>query len=143
VKWRNTVKVPINEIHVRERLRAHIGDIEPLKASIQKVGLLNPILINHSKELISGNRRLEACRQLGWTEIEVTHIDTGKNRVKELDLEYHENLGRLNLVEDEERAYDRHRNSLLHPPVRRSRIGGWLHRLWELIKKLLTRNKNG
>ena len=134
------MKVPINEIHVRERLRSQIGDIESLKVSIQRVGLLNPILINDSKELISGNRRLEACRQLGWTEIEVTLMDTGKDRVKELDLEYHENLGRLNLVNDEVRTYDQRRDSLIHPPVRRSLIGGWLHRLWELIKKLFTRN---
>lgn len=137
------MKVQINEIHVRERLRSHFGDIEPLKASIQKVGLLNPILINKSKELISGHRRLEACRQLGWMEIEAALIDTKKDSVKELDLEYHENLGRLNLIDEEERTYIQRRDSLLRPPGSRSLVGRWLHRLWELIKKLFTRKESG
>lgn len=136
------MKVQIHKIHVRERLRSQIGDIEPLKASIQKVGLLNPILVNKRNELISGNRRLEACKQLGWTEIEATLIDTENNRVKELDLEYHENLGRLNLVDEEERAYTQRRDLLLHPPRGRSIIARWFCLLWEFLKKLFSSEKS-
>lgn len=133
------MKVSINEIHVQERLRTYIGGIEPLKVSIKKVGLLNPILINKSRELISGNRRLEACKQLGWTEIEATTIDTGKDKVRELDLEYHENLGRINLTDEEERAYVQRLDSLLHPPAHRNPIVYWIQRLWERIKKFFSR----
>ena len=116
-----------------------MGDVESLKESIREVGLLNPIAVNENKELIIGFRRLEACRRLGWEEIEVVTIRTGRDRVKELDLEYHENLGRSDLTTDEYQSYLDRRSVLLRPPGRGSRILYWMRRLGDFIKRLYLR----
>ncbi|WP_231123825.1 ParB N-terminal domain-containing protein [Nocardioides sambongensis] len=51
--------------------RTDIGDLEPLKASIERLGLLQPITIAPDGTLICGRRRLEAIRELGWTTVKV------------------------------------------------------------------------
>ena len=73
--------IPIDSIEVRDRKR-EAGDVSELAASIDKLGLLNPITVKFIKGdkpelgykdktiLIAGLRRLEACKSLGWTEIE-------------------------------------------------------------------------
>lgn len=47
-----------------ERQRRDI-DVSDLLTSIKKRGVINPITLNAQGELIAGERRLEACRQLG------------------------------------------------------------------------------
>ena len=49
--------------------------MEDLMNSIKEVGLLQPLVINHLNQVISGNRRLKAIQNLGWTDVEVTRID--------------------------------------------------------------------
>jgi ParB-like chromosome segregation protein Spo0J len=62
--------VPIASIRVGERYRKHMGNLQALAASIDKEGLLHPLVINQEKRLIAGERRLRACRDiLGWKEI--------------------------------------------------------------------------
>jgi len=61
----------ISEIIITERFRKDLGDLNGLSRSIQEVGLLHPIVINERDELIAGQRRLQACKKLGWTEIPV------------------------------------------------------------------------
>ena len=46
--------------------RRDIGDLKPLRESMQRVGLLHPILIDTENNLIAGFRRLEIARQLNW-----------------------------------------------------------------------------
>lgn len=48
-------------------------DVETLKKSIAKIGLINPITINTNNELLAGARRFQAVTDLGWTEVMV-HI---------------------------------------------------------------------
>lgn len=69
------MKIPVDEIKVGERDRADLGDLDELAASIQAVGLLHPVVITESRELVAGERRLAAVRQLGWTEVPVTVVD--------------------------------------------------------------------
>jgi len=52
-----------------------LSDIDDLSQSICEVGLLQPLVINQRNEVISGNRRLKAIQNLGWTDIEVIRID--------------------------------------------------------------------
>jgi ParB family chromosome partitioning protein len=55
-------------------------NIDDLTASIKKIGLLNPPLLleNNSEYLIvCGFRRIEACRGLGWSQVEARILDPG------------------------------------------------------------------
>lgn len=137
------MKLKIEDIKIGQRIRQDLGDIASLKSSIEKVGLLNPILVDETKSLISGYRRLESCRQLGWKEIEATLVQTGKEAVRRLDLEYHENLGRLDLTTEDHQKYLQQRDILLHPPKQQALILRWLSRFWQIIKKFFSRWKSG
>jgi ParB family chromosome partitioning protein len=50
-------------------------DIETLKKSIEKVGLINPITVNKNNELLAGARRFQAVEALGWNELSVHIVD--------------------------------------------------------------------
>jgi site-specific DNA-methyltransferase (adenine-specific) len=45
--------------------------IEQLADSIDQVGLLEPLVVNSKNQVISGHRRLQAIKQLGWKSVEV------------------------------------------------------------------------
>lgn len=66
-----TTSLPISSINVAERIRRDLGDITSLAESISSIGLLSPIILNESYTLLAGERRLEACKSIGWTEIPV------------------------------------------------------------------------
>jgi ParB-like chromosome segregation protein Spo0J len=65
----------ISEIKIGNRARKDMGDIAGLAASITDVGLLHPVVISKTDELIAGERRIRAYELLGKTEIQVTVID--------------------------------------------------------------------
>ena len=46
-----------------------------LADNIRDIGLLHPISISADGALLAGQRRLEACKLLGWTEIAVTVVE--------------------------------------------------------------------
>jgi DNA modification methylase len=43
--------------------------------SIKMMGLLEPLTVNMNWEVVSGNRRFESVKKLGWKEVEVHQID--------------------------------------------------------------------
>ncbi|MFO7890079.1 MAG: ParB N-terminal domain-containing protein [bacterium] len=133
------MRLKINDIKIGSRIRQNIGDITSLKESIRTIGLLQPIIVNKKKELISGFRRLESCRQLGWTDIEAKMIETEEDKLKELDVEYHENLGRLNLSPEEKQNYLETREKLLHPKTPLQKFFLWLKNLWDMLKALFSK----
>ena len=133
------MKVNIEDIKIGNRIRQEMGDISSLKQSIQKMGLINPVIINEKNELMSGFRRLEACRQLGWIEVDVRVINTASDKVMELDLEYHENLARIDLTPDDSVTYSKVRNELLNPPKPEIKIWAFLKKIWGMIKSLFKR----
>ena len=59
-------KTPIGRLVTR-----NISDIETLAESIDHIGLIQPVVISENYELLSGYRRLHACKTLGWETIEV------------------------------------------------------------------------
>lgn len=61
----------ISDIKVGERHRRDLGDIEALAHSIAAIGLLHPITIEANGNLLTGVRRLAACKLLGWTNVSV------------------------------------------------------------------------
>lgn len=94
------MKVKVTDVKLTERIRKQVGDITGLKESIRNVGLLNPIIIDMDSQLISGLRRLEAVKQLGWEYIEVRILDIRSRRQRIL-VESEENSHRADLNPDE------------------------------------------
>jgi N6-adenosine-specific RNA methylase IME4 len=64
----------IDEIIIGERHRRDMGDIAGLAASIAELTLLHPIVIEPDGTLIAGERRLAACKLLGWTHVPVNVV---------------------------------------------------------------------
>lgn len=61
----------IADIKIGKRHRSDMGDLDALAESIRLEGLLQPIGVTEDGELVFGERRLRACRDiLGWNEIE-------------------------------------------------------------------------
>ena len=63
---------PIASIVVGERGNRDLGDgkaMEALMASIVRHDLVHPLILTPDRHLVLGARRLEACRQLGWTDV--------------------------------------------------------------------------
>lgn len=87
----------VDEIDVGFRYRRQLGDLRTLAESISEVGLLHPIVITPENRLIAGQRRLEACRLLGWAEVPVTVVDLYQAARGEA----HENFVRKNLLPSE------------------------------------------
>jgi ParB-like chromosome segregation protein Spo0J len=74
-----------------------MGDKDALAESIAEVGLLHPIVVRTDNTLIAGERRLEACKALGWSTIPATMIDIALIARGELA----ENTSRLNFCPSE------------------------------------------
>ncbi len=51
--------VSVKDIKVKNRVRKDLGNLEDLKDSLRRYGLLNPITLNSKYELIAGERRQE------------------------------------------------------------------------------------
>ena len=67
--------IKIADIKIGSRLRKKLTNIDSSAASIAKVGLLHPPVIDeNNNKSIAGFRRIKACEKLGWTEIPVTRI---------------------------------------------------------------------
>lgn len=50
--------------------------IEQIKKSIMDYGMIDPIGVWKNGEIIEGHGRYEACKQLGYVEVPVIHLDT-------------------------------------------------------------------
>jgi ParB family transcriptional regulator, chromosome partitioning protein len=127
------MRVPIEHITIDEelRIRRDPGDIASLENSIRKMGLLNPILIDENNQLVAGYRRLTACRNIGWREIEVTVVRFEGNLLKMLDAEVEENLLRKDFTAEEIELIERRREEI----IRRLRGNIW-QRFWRWLKKI-------
>jgi hypothetical protein len=77
--------VPIAEIIVGSRFRKSFTGIPELAASIEAVGLLQPIGITNTKELVFGHRRLKALESLGRTHVNVKIVETDNLLLAEHD----------------------------------------------------------
>jgi len=118
--------VPVADIDARNRLRpVSEAGVEALKASIAETGVMKDAIHVRRKKggvlvLIAGAHRLEAARQLGWTEIEAkvwTDVTDDWSRLMEID----DNLAGAEMgpldtavfLAERKRVYER-----LHPETR-------------------------
>lgn len=95
--WNGTdiVLINIDSIILGDRIRSVHDDerLKNLKASIEKEGLLQPIIINQDNKLIAGYRRYTSCKELGHTRIQAKRITT-KDNLHERLIEIKENVDR-------------------------------------------------
>jgi ParB family chromosome partitioning protein len=113
------MKINIDEIKIIDRKR-NAGDITQLSASINEIGLLQPITVTSDFRLIAGLHRLTACKHLGWQEIEVNVVDYDSEILSEL-AEIDENLIRNELTQFDKSIQTSRRKEIyeiLHPQTK-------------------------
>lgn len=92
-----SIKLALADIKLGNRTRQDLGDLDDLAESIQRYGLIEPVVINQDHTLVAGGRRLAACQQLGWAEIDVVYRETlSEDELKEIELE--ENVRRKDIT---------------------------------------------
>ena len=133
--------VNISDIKIKKRVRHELGDLEALKNSLRIYGLLNPITLNSKYELIAGERRLQAAKQLGWTNINA-NILNNLSDVDELEMELEENNQRKEFTKEELLEGYQRLEKLRNPGFWR-RILILLKKIWEwftglFAKKIIT-----
>lgn len=88
--------IEMTTIVVGERFRKDYGDIDGLASSIEKNGLLQPLVIDDDHKLLAGGRRYQAIQKLGWTHVDCHYIyeldDIARRRI-----ELEENVTRKDL----------------------------------------------
>ncbi|MEG2134902.1 MAG: ParB/RepB/Spo0J family partition protein [Clostridia bacterium] len=92
--------IRIADIKIGDRLREDLDDITALAESIKRYGLLAPPVLADDGTLVAGQRRVEAMKKPGWTEM--PYIHKGKltaERLHEIELE--ENIRRKDFTEFE------------------------------------------
>ncbi len=115
----------IDSITIDERQRKELGDIDDLADSIRRLGLIHPILLTREHALVSGHRRLLACRSLGWTDISFQFYDEIDPLQREL-VETEENTRRKDMTWREQHdAYIKYVNlrRVLEPDINMESIG--------------------
>lgn len=104
---------PIAQIVLGRSYRRELGDLADLATSIQKLGLLCPIVVTTDSVLISGRRRLEAMRQHGHTTVPVWVAAEVSDKLRTLLAIQDDNLLRKDLTPTEKAALYAEYKSLL------------------------------
>lgn len=69
-------EINISDVKIVENVRVNVKNLEGLMQDIKQHGLYNPIKVAKTKTqdyiLVQGNRRLAACKKLGWKKIAAT-----------------------------------------------------------------------
>lgn len=121
--------VSISDIKVKHRIRRDLGDLEPLKDSLRRYGLLNPITLNNKNQLIAGERRLEAAKQIGWTSINAIII-SNMTPLSQLEMEIEENNQRKEFTDEELLEGYKRLERLRNPSI--------FSKIWNIIKCFFT-----
>lgn len=89
--------INITDIKIGDRKRKALGDIEELAASLDRLGLIHPIVLDQDNNLVAGERRIRAAQHLKWTDIAyVRKDDLSESALREMELE--ENVRRLDMT---------------------------------------------
>ena len=104
-------EVKLNRTHLsKQSLRTDLGNLDELMSSIDKVGLLQPIVIRpiaDKYEVVAGNRRFEACRRLRWIKIPCHIVELDDKEAFEISLVENVQRSMLNTIE-EAKAFSRY-----------------------------------
>ena len=81
-------KVSSLKHHPKNKEIYSLSSIEELMESISEVGLLQSLIIDQHNQIISGNRRFESIKRLGWKEVEVEVKEVNKGEEELLLIHY-------------------------------------------------------
>ena len=56
------------------RQRRELPNIDVLADSLRRLGLIHPLVVDENHNLVAGERRLEAAKTLGWTDIAIQYV---------------------------------------------------------------------
>jgi len=90
------VDVLIEDIRIGERFRKDLGNLDELTESVRAKGLIQPITIDEQHILVTGHRRLQACRMAGLTHIQCIIRHTADD-LDLREIELHENIHRKDM----------------------------------------------
>jgi len=94
-------RVKVKDIKVLDRFRKKYEGIEDLSESMERLGLIEPIVVDENNVLIAGERRLRAARILKWEEIEVKRLSE-LSEIEKKEIELEENIQRQAFTWQEE-----------------------------------------
>lgn len=100
------VTLKLSDIRVGDRIRSFPGDLGALRESMDRIGLLNPIVVDGDHRLIAGYRRLTAAKQLGWSTIDAKVVG-GAGQDLKLLMEIAENTTRLDFSAEQQAFAER------------------------------------
>lgn len=94
----NFTSFPVDDIFINreKRQRKELSGIKELGWSLNAIGQINPITITRAGELIAGERRLTAAKEIGWTHINVQFAEDLDPATRHL-IELEENVRRIDL----------------------------------------------
>jgi ParB family chromosome partitioning protein len=91
---------------------------------MKRFGQISPIMVSKKNVLITGGRRLEAARFLGWKTINALVVDA-PGKLSKLEYEIEENIQRRDFSAEETARAAKELNKLRSP--------GFFRRLWNRI----------
>ena len=68
-----------------------------LKLSVEKFGLVDPIVVNKDNTVIGGHQRLKICKELKYIEIDCVVLDLSKEEERELNIRLNKNTGEFDI----------------------------------------------
>lgn len=80
-------KLKMAEYNPRKDLKPGDAEYEKLKRSIEHFGYVEPVIVNDRTGLVvGGHQRVKVLKDLGYTEIEVVHVDLDEANEKALNI---------------------------------------------------------
>ena len=84
------MKIEVSNLihHPKNQEIYNLSSIDELMESISELGLLQPLVIDQHNQIISGNRRFESIKRLGWNEVEVEQRNVNEGEEELLLVHY-------------------------------------------------------
>lgn len=100
-------EIDIAKVKVKDRYRTDKGNIEELATTIEEAGrLIQPISVDSQMNLLAGERRLLACKHLGWKKIPAIVHDV-RDKITKKKIELFENISRKDFTWPERARLER------------------------------------
>jgi len=92
-------KIKLQELKLAEYNPRKMSDkqYKDLKASLEKFGLVDPIIINSDNTVVGGHQRLRIMRELGAEYVPTVRVNLSKQDEMELNIRLNKNSGEFDL----------------------------------------------